>query len=185
VVSGPSIFLPGGAYLTLAIGNALDDTHHWFSILACMAAVAVLLDARCPVRVVWAGTLCGIATCFTQSRGAPAVSALAAFLWWEGHAQGLGHGWCMKRLAGLFAGFGAVTISFFAYFVWKAGWANFAYIEPACYSRYSRGIDKPFQGGVSSPVISRRRHRAFARRRLRRARVHASRRFGRDFKTFV
>ena len=136
VVSGSSIFLPGVAYLTLAIGNALDDTHHWFSILACMGAVAVLLEDRRPVRVVLAGTLCGIATCFTQSRGVPAVSALAAFLLWEGHGQRLGHRWWMKRLLGLFAGFGVVTILFLAGFVWKAGWANFSYCTFGFVAKY-------------------------------------------------
>jgi hypothetical protein len=127
VVSGPSIFLPGVAYLTLAIGNALDDSHHWFSILACLGAVAVLLEDRRPLRVVWAGTLCGIATCFTESRGVLAVFALAAFLWWEGHGQGLGRRGWMKRLLGLFGGFGAVTSLFLAGFIWKAGWTDFSY----------------------------------------------------------
>jgi hypothetical protein len=126
VVSGPSIFLPSVAYLTLAIGNALDDTHHWFSILACMGALAVLLEDRRPVRVVLAGALCGIATCFTQSRGVSAVSALTAFLLWEGHAQRLGHRWWMKRLLGLLASCGVVIILVLAGFAWRAGWASFS-----------------------------------------------------------
>ena len=136
VVSGPSIFLPGVAYLTLAFGNALDDTHHWFSILACLGAVAVLLEDRRPVRVVLAGTLCGIATCFTESRGVMAVSALAAFLLWEGHGQRLGRRWWMKRLLGLFVGFGVVTILFLAGFVGKAGWTNFSYCTFGFLAKY-------------------------------------------------
>jgi hypothetical protein len=136
VVSGPSVFLPSVAYLTMAIGNALDDTHHWFSILACLGAVAVLLEDRRPARVVLAGTLCGIATCFTESRGVMAVSALAAFLLWEGHGQRLNHRWWMKRLLGLSVGFGVVIIVFLAGFVWKAGWANFSYCTVDFLAKY-------------------------------------------------
>jgi hypothetical protein len=136
VVSGPSVFLPGVAYLTLAIGNALDDTHHWFSILACMGAVAVLLEDRRPARIFLAGTLCGTATCFTQSRGVSAVAALAAFLLWEARTQRLGYRWWIKRLLNLVAGFGVVTVLFLAGFVWKAGWANFSYCTFGFVAKY-------------------------------------------------
>jgi hypothetical protein len=47
-----------------------------------------------------------------------------------------------------------------------------------------RGIDMRFSVGISSPLILRRRHRGFARRLLR-ARVHASRRYEKDFKTLA
>jgi hypothetical protein len=136
VVNGPSVFLPGVAYLTLAVGNALDDTHHWFSILACMGAVAFLLEERRPARAFLAGTLCGIATCFTQSRGMSAVAALAAFLLWEAHSQRLGHRRWIERLLALLAGFGMAIGVFLAGFIWKAGWVDFSYCTLGFVAKY-------------------------------------------------
>ena len=136
VLSGPSVFLPAVAYLTLAFGNALDDTHHWFSILACLAAVAVLLDNSRPTRVAWAGGLCGIACCFTQSRGALAMLALTAFFAWESHARKLGPRCWIVRVAILGAAYAAAALAFNTYFICKAGWSNFYYCTFTFLARY-------------------------------------------------
>jgi hypothetical protein len=45
-------------------------------------------------------------------------------------------------LVGLSAGFGAVTILFLAYFVWKAGWANFSYCTFVFVAKYYRFFDR-------------------------------------------
>src|SRR5882672_9604147 len=47
----------------------LDATHHWFSLLAVMAAVAVAMKATSPGRILVCGALLGLASFFTQTRG--------------------------------------------------------------------------------------------------------------------
>src|SRR5437016_3409738 len=99
LMTGASVFLPGALYLTFAFGNALDATHHWFSILLVVAALALLMQERRLMRILGAGALCGLATCFTQSRGLLAALSLAAFLLWEGRAKRLSWRWLVKAEA--------------------------------------------------------------------------------------
>ena len=125
LMTGASAFLPGALYLTFAFGNALDATHHWFSILLVVAALALLMEERTLKRVAGAGALCGLATCFTQSRGALAVLAMALFLVWEWRTAKRSRSWLARREVCLFAAFVAVGVPFVAYFIWKAGMKSF------------------------------------------------------------
>jgi hypothetical protein len=75
VMVGPVVFLPGLLFLTFSFSTVLDASHHWFSILAVMAATAVIIEKRTPRRM--AGALCGLASFFTQTRGPLAVAAFA------------------------------------------------------------------------------------------------------------
>ena len=125
VMTGASVFLPGALYLSLCFGNALDATHHWFSILAVMAGLAVMIQHRSVARVAETGALCGLATCFTQSRGALAVLAMALFLVWEWRATKRHARWLARRGVCLFAAFLAVSAPFIAYFIWRAGVKSF------------------------------------------------------------
>ncbi len=127
LASGPSVFLPGLLYLTLAFGNALDATHHWFSILAVMAGLALVIDIRSVTRVSGAGALCGLAACFTPPRGITAVLGFAAFLLWQRRTEGQTGRWLVKREVGLFASFLATSAPLAAYFVWKVGLEPFLY----------------------------------------------------------
>jgi hypothetical protein len=83
LISGVSVMLPALLFLTFAYRFWLDGTHHWFSITAVMAALAVVIKERNPSRLAMAGAFCGLALCFTQLRGAVAVLSLAVFLVWE------------------------------------------------------------------------------------------------------
>jgi hypothetical protein len=69
--------------LVLDYGKMLNGTHHWFSVLAVMGALAALLRARTPPRIVMAGILLGVATFFTQTRGPSAAVGIGAYLIWE------------------------------------------------------------------------------------------------------
>src|SRR2546422_1426262 len=120
-MTGASVFLPAALFLTLCFGNALDATHHWFSILAVMAGLAVMIQHRSLARIAGAGALCGLAACFTQSRGGLAVLAMALFLVWEWRATKRSRSWLARREVCLFAAFLAVSVPFVAYFIWKAG----------------------------------------------------------------
>src|ERR1700685_2978464 len=54
---GKQTFLPGFLFLTLPFSGYLDATHHWYSALAGIAALAVVIEKRSEARIAWAGTL--------------------------------------------------------------------------------------------------------------------------------
>jgi hypothetical protein len=75
--------LPPLLFLTLVYRDRLDATHHWYSAVASLAALAVLITRRTRFRIALAGALCGIAACFTQSLGLLVLVAFGIFLIWE------------------------------------------------------------------------------------------------------
>jgi hypothetical protein len=66
-------------FLTLLYGKLLNATHHWFSVLAILVAVAVVLGGRSITRMICAGAVLGVATFFTQTHAV--VAALIIVLW--------------------------------------------------------------------------------------------------------
>ncbi len=70
-------------FVVLIFGARLDATHHWFSLLAAMTAVKVVMPAGTPTRIAAAGALLGIASFFTQTVGVAIVLALLLTLAWE------------------------------------------------------------------------------------------------------
>ena len=83
--TGPSIILPGFLFLAIAFRNAPINvgSHHWYSTLAVMTALAVLIDKRSPLRLAFGGALCGVSAWFNQPRGLFAVLGVGVFLLWE------------------------------------------------------------------------------------------------------
>ena len=117
--------LPSAIFLVGVRNLLCDPTHHWYSLLAAMAAIAVLIERRTPARIAAAGAFCGLSACFTQTRGLAAAVGLGVFLWWEsGRSQ---EGWreLLKKEGQMVGGFLATLISVNAYFIWKAGPARF------------------------------------------------------------
>jgi hypothetical protein len=92
-----SIMAPARAALATALflvpvyGKLLNGTHHWFSVLAVMGAVAVLLEGRSLSRIALAGVLLGVATFFTQTRGP--VAALGIAIWLLSQRFRTGESW--------------------------------------------------------------------------------------------
>ena len=121
LLSGASVYLPSLLFLGFAFVTEPDPTHHWFSTLACMAAIAVLMPERSPSRLAAAGALCSLATVFTQSRGIVAIAGFAAFLLWEWSAKKRDWGWLVKAGLCLVIPFLAMTLSVLAYLAWKVG----------------------------------------------------------------
>jgi hypothetical protein len=80
LVRGAVIALPGVLLAGFVLPASLDATHHWFSTIAVMAAVLVLLHSDSFLNVAAAGSLCGIAGWYTQSKGVTAVAGLIAYL---------------------------------------------------------------------------------------------------------
>ncbi|HLW79348.1 MAG TPA: hypothetical protein VKU44_07090, partial [Terriglobia bacterium] len=125
LMTGAAALLPGLLFLTFPFRSLLDGTHHWYSTLAVMAGLAVIVDRRSGARLALAGGLCGIATGFTQARGPAAALAFAVFVLWESRQQGESPRSILGREAALSAGFVATTAACVGYFVWRAGFARF------------------------------------------------------------
>src|SRR5215469_8365967 len=69
LLSGLSALLPGFLFLVFALHNYFDPTHHLYSNLLIVVAVAVIAARRSSTRLVGAGTLCGLAAIFSQTHG--------------------------------------------------------------------------------------------------------------------
>jgi len=123
--SGVDVFLPGLLFLISAYYWWPDGTHHWFSSFCAIAAMAVVLERRSPVRLSAAGALCGLALCFTQLRGAAAALGISAFLCWEYRNKRQSWASLLKNQAYALGAFLATILAFNAYFAWKAGLRQF------------------------------------------------------------
>jgi len=79
-----SAVLASALFLVPVYGNAINATHHWFGVLAVLAAIRVLSAGRTPIRILLAGMLLGLASFFSLYHGAAALLAVGAFLAWSG-----------------------------------------------------------------------------------------------------
>lgn len=108
-------------FLILCYAGLLDATHHWFSLLAVLCAVRILMPTTTSARIASAGAFLGLASFFTQTTGAVCGIAFLLFLIWEG--WNAGRPW--RRILGndltLIATF-ALTLGILgAYFVAESG----------------------------------------------------------------
>jgi hypothetical protein len=128
--------LPGSLYLLYTYGELLDPVHHFYSLLAGMLAVAVLLEGRTTTRLAAAGALCGISACFTQSKGFAIYVGIAVFLIWELRQKRERWRVCLRQELYLAGTFIAVLLFVNGYFIWHCGLARFfwcVFIFPAKY----------------------------------------------------
>lgn len=126
VLKGGASFLPGFLFLTLPFSSYLDATHHWYSALAAVAALAIAIEKRTVPRMAWAGAFWGLGTFFSQSM-LLGVTGFAFFLLWERPRNAEPWGILFKKEAGLLGGFLATVTIFSSYFMWKAGLKRFLY----------------------------------------------------------
>jgi hypothetical protein len=127
VLSPRHALVPSLLFLTLIFHDLLDASHHWFSILACAAALALLIECRTPSRIFFAGLFCGLATCFTQSHGVAVLAGLALFLYLE-QKQIAFHAIrkdLFRNYGSLLAGFWLSVLVVTVPFIWKAGLYRF------------------------------------------------------------
>lgn len=121
LMRGPIIVLPGLLLVGFVLLGSLDATHHWFSTLAALAAMLVLLDGPTRRRVAAAGALCGLAACFTQTAGAAAVAGFATYLVWKARRNGVRASECLLDCL-LLGGAAALVFAVAnAYWIWSAG----------------------------------------------------------------
>ena len=91
VLRGPAVVLPGLFLAAFLLPYALDATHHWFSTVAALAALLVLLGGATIPRIAAAGALCGLTACFTQNKGAAVLVAFVIYLAWKAAYENAGH----------------------------------------------------------------------------------------------
>ncbi len=126
IIEGPFLtLLPACLFLTFAFFPHQQDTHRWYSTLATMGALAVVMEDQASWRLAVAGGLAGIASFFTQTQGVFATLALITFMAWEWRAGKSTRLEFLQKTACLVAAFLAIVVATDSYFVWKAGLDRF------------------------------------------------------------
>jgi hypothetical protein len=121
-IMAPKLALLGTMlFLTLIYTRMLNATHHWFSVLLCMAAIWILMDDRSVLRLSVAGALLGLASFFTQSHGAATLLAVSVFLTWDGVRHGKQLREVMKPPAVVLLGFVLALLVSSSYFIATVG----------------------------------------------------------------
>jgi len=120
LLTGTIAYLPAALFVVFPFSSYLDATHHWFSLVAATAALALLLEERTWKRLLWAGMLIGVATFFTQSMALLAIG-LAFFVLWEERADNQTWASLLWKEVSLLSGFLITVIACMGYFVWKVG----------------------------------------------------------------
>jgi hypothetical protein len=87
LMRGPAIALPGLLLAGFVLPGSFDATHHWFSTIALMAAVLVLLHGDSFRNIAAVGLLCGIAGWYTQTKGVAAVAGFVTYLLLKGRRE--------------------------------------------------------------------------------------------------
>jgi hypothetical protein len=101
--------------------GSLDATHHWFSTLAAMAAVMVLLEGVTFRRIGVAGAFCGLAACFTQTVSATFIVGIIAYLAWKTQREGASNRELGSKCLLLCGTAAVLFVAVNGYFVWAAG----------------------------------------------------------------
>ena len=122
----PSLaLLPSATFIVSERAFLNDPTHHWYSLLAAIAAIAVLLKRRTAARIAAAGMFCGLCACFTQTSGLAVVVGFAVFLWWESSQKHEDWRRLLRKEAWLLTSFLATFLAVIVYFIFEAGPARF------------------------------------------------------------
>lgn len=127
VVPAKTALLAAALFLVIPFRSQFDATHHWYSTVATLGGLALVIEARTWWRVAAAGGLFGLSSCFTQMRGLPAIIAVALFLLWESRLRRQTWRCFWKFQLHLWWPFGAVLVGFNAYFAWQAGLSKLLY----------------------------------------------------------
>ncbi|HWW22592.1 MAG TPA: hypothetical protein VNY78_01760 [Edaphobacter sp.] len=139
LMRGPVILLPGLLLAGIILPASMDATHHWFSTIAVLAAVLVLLKETTLPRIAAAGALCGLAACFTQTKGALAIAGFTVYLIYGARRHTIQPPKRWQEFLLLYGAAAAVFMVINAYFIRAAGigqWLFHVLIYPLRYYSY-------------------------------------------------
>jgi hypothetical protein len=88
VLHGRWVALPALLAAGFGLYGGMDATHHWFSTVAALAAMVILLFGTSLRHVAWAGASCGVIASFTQSKGALVTLGFVVYLLWWSRQRG-------------------------------------------------------------------------------------------------
>ena len=115
--------------VVLLYGDRMDATHHWFSSLANMLAILVLLTGRSYFRIIVAGCLVGLAAFCTQTAGAMGLIACCLGLCWEKRIGQISPRDLWSRLGMLLAATAGFWLLLSWRFIAEAGLSNYWYAQ--------------------------------------------------------
>jgi hypothetical protein len=156
LLHGMFIVLPAILLLGFVLYGSMDATHHWFSTLAVMGAVAALFDGTSLPRVAVAGAMCGLAASFTQTKGAAVLLALVAYLIWRSLRPRTGATQCMRQSLVMIAAALLIFAAINGPFLLAAGarqWMQDVIVFPA---RYFGSVSSNQWGGFLEEFFLRR-----------------------------
>ena len=136
LMRGVFVIVPALLLIGFALYGSMDATHHWFSTLMVMGAVAALFDRISLQRIAVAGAMCGLAASFTQTKGAAALFALVIYMLWRSQREGIGAGRCWRQCLLLIGSTIVVFAAVNGPFVLAAGvgpWVQDVLVFPAKY----------------------------------------------------
>ncbi len=116
-------------FLVLVYSKMLNGTHHWFSVLAVMGAVATILPGGSHWRIVLAGSWLGVASFFTQTRGPFALLGVAAFMVWDWQLRKGRWPDLLKRQILLLLSFAGTLAVLSSYFIATTGFWTLWYFQ--------------------------------------------------------
>ncbi|HET6207734.1 MAG TPA: hypothetical protein VFD98_13055 [Terracidiphilus sp.] len=127
LMRGYVVLLPGLLLTGFVLLGSADATHHWFSTVFVLAGMLVLFGGMTGPRMAAAGALCGVAACFTQTKGITAILGFVAYMIWSSrHDNARGRELWRRSLilcAAAFAIFAAAN----SYFIATAGLRRWFY----------------------------------------------------------
>jgi hypothetical protein len=139
-------------YFVLIFNKTLNATHHWFSVLAVMCAVLVLMRRSTRPRVLLSGALLGLAAFFTQTHGVAAALGLSTFLAWEQRDAKRNWRTFVVSPVLLLLIFALSLLALNAHFIASAGAGNLWYQQVVYVHRYAPRLwDIPNLGLPASP----------------------------------
>ena len=100
-----SAVLAAAVFLVPIYGKALNATHHWFAVLAVLAAVRVLLGGLTARRLAATGAILGVGSYFSTYHGLAGLLAFSVFLLWQGMRTQTGWVEIMHRQVLLFGAY--------------------------------------------------------------------------------
>ena len=123
-------------FILLPYSDEFDGTHHWFSTLLIMVAILLLFSGRSNLRIVMAAIMIGIATFFTQTAGAMALTTCAASFICERWIVEVQWKHLALRLFLLFVGAASSWYLLSRHFILVAGWHRYWYFQVVYPERY-------------------------------------------------